>query len=462
MQEGLLQPSMPPTLPFSKFMAALIQALKGEGIRPCILRNYGGFPSENLGNDVDFLILQADLPRAMRALQSTEQIRIVGYIERTFVASVFVEGVSATPEFRSLQIDFFVSLSWKELPYLPVDSVLQASAPIQLGSLCFFVPSRVHEAIISLLNSLIVGGMVKEKYLPMVRRIFVSDRSEVIADLAPQFGVKVATRLVDAVICEDRGKVIGCVRPLRTALLLRSMWHRPVRSILAAVRYYARVFKIRVSPKTVEVVSILDPTNCAKSKVGNGLLQMLEHSAKYVKQVHLGPARALENEQSDGGETRDLSLRASSRSQVSMTYVVRWFVEDWTSRLLGKSNLTLHLCEGCYHDLLIDPKRYSYRGPMWFARLVGALLPAPDLWILLDPSSDGLQPESQQAALTKTHAQLEAYRSFVKSQKRYVILNANSKAANVREGAYAAIIDTLADRAERTLENRFQRRKTST
>ena len=232
--------------------------------------------------------------------------------------------------------------------------------------------------------------------------------------------------------------------------------------MLALVRYHARVFTIRISPKTVEAVSILDPTGCGSRKIGEGLLQMLEHSAKYVKQLHLGPGRALEYESSDGNDARDLSLRTSSQSQTSMAKVVGWLVEDWASRLLGKSNLTLHLCEDCYHDLLIDPKRYSYSGPMWFARLVGALLPTPDLWILLDPSSDGLQSESRQAALAKTHAQLEAYRSFVKTRKRYVILDANSPAAKIREGAYSAIIDTLADRAERTLKNRFQQRKPST
>jgi hypothetical protein len=461
MQEGLLQPSRPPTLPLSKFLAALIQALKGEGLRPCILRNYEGFPTENFGNDVDFLVLPADLPRAMRALRSIEQVRIVGYIERTFVASVFVEGVSATPGYRSLQVDFFVSLSWKELAYLPVDSVLQASMPLQRGNLCFFVPSRVHEAIISLLNSLIVGGMVKEKYLPMVCGTFASERPEVIAALMPQFGSKVSTRLVDAVICGDRRKVSGCVRPLRTALMLRSLLHRPARSMLAVVRYYARVFTIRISPKTIEAVSILDPTNCGNRKIGEDLLQMLEHSAKYVERRHLGPGRKLEHEPSDGNEERDLSLGTSSHSRTSMTKVFRWFVEDWASRLLGKSNLTLHLCEDCYHDLLIDPKRYSYSGPMWFARLVGALLPTHDLWILLDPSSDGMQSEIQQGALAKTHAQLEAYRSFVKTRKRYVILDANGPAANVREGAYTAIIDALAERTNRKLKNRFQQRKTS-
>jgi hypothetical protein len=462
MQEGLLQPSLPPTLPFSKFLEALIQALEGEGIRPCILRNYGGFPSENQGNDVDFLILPADLPRALRALRSTERVRIVGYIERTFVASVFVEGVSATPEYRSFQIDFFVSLSWKELPYLPVDSVLRASTPMQRGNLCFFVPSEVHEAIISLLNSLIVGGTVKEKYFPMVRRTFVSDRSTVIAALAPQFGVRVATRLVDAVICEDRRRVTRCVRPLRTALMLRSLRDRPARSILDLVRYHARVFTIRVSPKTIEAVSILDPTHCGRRTIWEGLLQMLENSAKYVEQRQIGPVRAIECEPSNGSEAKDLSLRTSSKPQISMTKVVGWFVEDWASRLLGKSNLTLHLCEESYHDLLIDPKSYSYSGPIWFVRLVCALLPASELWILLDPSSDGLQSENEPAALAKTHAQLEAYRSFVKTRKRYVILDANSPAAKIREGAYSAIIDTLADRAERTLKNRFQQRKTST
>src|SRR5580658_10253358 len=97
----------PLALPFCVFLEALIRALEKEGLRPCILRNYEGFPNENVGGDVDFLIRPSDLPSAMRALRSIESVRIVGYAEHPHVASVFLAGTSSTPGSRSLQVDFF-------------------------------------------------------------------------------------------------------------------------------------------------------------------------------------------------------------------------------------------------------------------------------------------------------------------------------------------------------------------
>jgi hypothetical protein len=74
---------------------------------------------------------------------------------------------------------------------------------------------------------------------------------------------------------------------------------------------------------------------------------------------------------------------------------------------------------------------------------------------MLDPPTDNLQttnPEVQPAEIRK---QLDVYRAFVKTRKRHVILDASLPTDRVTESAYAAIIDTLAQRADRKLESRF-------
>ena len=50
--------------------------------------------------------------------------------------------------------------------------------------------------------------------------------------------------------------------------------------------------------------------------------------------------------------------------------------------LLGRS--TLVVFDRYYHDLLIDPKRYRYGGPLWVVRLFSGLVPDPDLVFALD------------------------------------------------------------------------------
>jgi thymidylate kinase len=333
--------------------------------------------------------------------------------------------------------------------------VLQSSVPRQAGSLNFFVPSPVHEAITSLLASLLVGGWLKEKYFPKVRQMFASDSSEVIAALSPQFGLKAATRLVDSVIDGDRRKILGRIRSLRVSLGLRSLLHRPLRSALAIARHYARVIVFRNSPKMMETVCILGPNGCGKTRLIEGLMPILQSASKVVekRQPKLKISFTRVSSEADGSTySRAEVLRGSLASAAT---VVQLLLEEWLNQFTGKKNLTLRIFERYYHDLLIDPKMYDYNGPMWFAGLVGKLFPSPDLWILLDAPAKVMQSRNQQHAPAETLRQLEAYRAFVKTRKKYIILDASKPADSVIEDAYAAIIDMLAQRTDRQLKNRF-------
>jgi hypothetical protein len=440
---------------FSECLAALIQALDEEGLRPCILRNYEGFPNENIGGDVDFLIRPSDLPRAMRALRSIESVRIVGYAEHPHVASVFLAGTSSTPGSRSLQVDFFGSLGFKGLPYLPVDAVLQAAITRRAGNLNFFVPSPVHEAIISLLTSLLISAWLKEKYFPKVQGTFTSDRLEVIAALSPQFDLRVSTRLVDLVIEGDHRKVLDCVGSLRASLLMRSLLHMPYRSISAIARNYTMEFSALYLPESLETVCILGTEGSGKKRLIESLMPILQSSAKVVEKRPVKSRLTFGRAPGKMAESADPHAQVLSGSLVSMANVVLWLLEEWVSQFLRTKNLLLRICGGYYHELLIDPKRYRYGGPMWFARLIGKFIPSPDLWILLDPSTESFRSRGPDPTSPEALMQIEAYRAFVKTRKRYVILDASQPADRVTESAYAAIIDTLAQRADRRLKSRF-------
>jgi thymidylate kinase len=454
MQIEMPLPSQPPVRPFSEFICALTQALEEEGLRPCVLRNYEGFPAANLGGDVDFLILRSDLPRAIRVLRSIKDVRTVGYCLHPHVASVYVEGVSADAGCRLLRVDFYRSLSWKQLPYIPVDAVLRVAEPRQAEDLRFFIPSPVHEAIISLLASLIVGGWLNEKYFPKLQQKFAEKPSEVIAALQPQFGYKVAARLVESVNRGDRKKILDCVRPLRSSLAVRSLLRRPIRSILALVRHFSGVAKVSLSPKNIEIVSILGADGSRVTRTVECLLPILQWSASKVEKRNFKGVLPLPRTVERSGSS---APRAQAGLLTSVAMIVARLFEDWRNQIPGKVNLTLRICNGYYHDLIINPQRYGYGGPMWFARLAGKFFPSPELWILLDTPLDVTEAKDQEDMSEKTVSQFEAYRSFVKTRSNYVIIDAGKPIATVAEDAYAAIVDTLAKRTDRQLKHLDQR-----
>ena len=461
MQESSSQQLQPPTLRFSAFLATLFPALDKEGVRFCVLRSYEGFPAYNVGNDVDLLIHRRDLPRAMSVLLSLENIRLINYTELSFIASVFLEGISSTPGARSLQVDFWWSLDSRGPEYLSADAVLQAARPRQAGGLSFLAPSPAHEAI-SLCSLAFYGGFLKEKYFPKVQQTFVSERSEVLAALQPAFGIQVATRLVDAVTEGDRRKILGLIRPLRVALNLRCLLREPLRGIIDTARYYLSIFRNRFSPKYIETVCILGLGDCGQAAIIDGLIPMLHSAAKVVDKYQFWLRPTFRREPSEINGSLDSRVGASSRSLSSMVNAVQWLLREWKNQFLGRMELTLRFVEDCGQRLSVDPENYSYHGPVWFARLLGKLFPSPDLWILLDPVGEGLQSRDGKISPAETLRQLEAYRSFVRTKKSMLHSRPASQSPTVTEEAYAAIIEMLAQRTETGYSrNRFQSLKES-
>jgi hypothetical protein len=443
----------PLKMAFGEFLGALIAALEHEGVPPCILRNYEGFPDVNLGNDIDFLIRPYDLPRAMRALRSIEGIRIVGFAEHPHVASVFLAGTSATSESRSIQVDFFGLLGWKGLPYIPVGEVLKAAVTRRAGQLRFLVPRPAHEAIISLLTSLVVSAHLKDKYLPAVQQIFASDRTGVVAALTPQFGRELSTRLVDSVIEGDRKEITDCTGPLRYALARRAFLHKPFRTLSAVTRHYTMEFSVLYLPRSLETICVLGSSASDKTKLIDSLLPLLQSSAKFVEK--LPGCELAQDKYRRGASDRSAGLLPGDALR-SMLRVIKWATGEWISTFQRTKNLLLRLDEGCYQEMIVDPDRYAYEGPRWFAKLLGRFLPDRDLWILLDESGEIWKAEDRRVSQAAASMEIGAYRSLASARNRLTILNANEPPDRLTESAYAAIVDTLVERTGRTLASRFR------
>lgn len=454
MQDNSQSPPQPQALSFGEFITALFHALAKEGVRPFVLRNYEGFPDNNVGSDVDFLIRPSELPRAIHALRSIQGITVVGYAERHYVAHVFVEGVTPAPGIRALGVDFIWCMNWKGLPYMPAETALAAAIPRMAGNAAFFVPSPVHEAVISLLASLIIGGRLKEKYIPQVRQTFSSDRSESISALSPQFGLKVATQFVDAVISGDRQKALDCVRPLRSALVLRSLRHRPLRSALASARYHAREFAVRCTPTTLETVCLLGADECGKRAMIGNLVPLLKYSAKTVESHHFGPVDPLQTASSNSAASAD-SQSGFFASLAFMAKIVLEATKAWPKLFRKRDNLTLRVSNSCRYNPAFGRKQRQEELSCKFTQFVWKLLPPPDLWILLDPGADRMLSGNPGLPREKVERLLEFYRSFVKTRKSYIILDAGKPDGALLEEAYAAIIAALARRTQSALQSRF-------
>jgi len=70
--------------------------------------------------------------------------------------------------------------------------------------------------------------------------------------------------------------------------------------------------------------------------------------------------------------------------------------------------------------LAVDPRRYRYGGPLWMARLLGRMVPRPDLMFVLVADPEIIQARKAEVPLAETSRQVEEYRKL--SQRKGVIL----------------------------------------
>jgi hypothetical protein len=92
-----------------------------------------------------------------------------------------------------------------------------------------------------------------------------------------------------------------------------------------------------------------------------------------------------------------------------MLRVIKWATGEWISTFQRTKNLLLRLDEGCYQEMIVDPDRYAYEGPRWFAKLLGRFLPDRDLWILLDESGEIWKAEDRRVSQAAASMEIGAW-----------------------------------------------------
>jgi thymidylate kinase len=101
-----------------------------------------------------------------------------------------------------------------------------------------------------------------------------------------------------------------------------------------------------------------------------------------------------------------------------------WVCELWLDRTVGTDNEPgLKIWDRYFHDLLVDPVRYRYGGPMWVVRSLTRWIPTPDLFIILDGPAHVLQARKQEVTPEETARQLCAYRDLAARLEGSVVVN---------------------------------------
>jgi len=170
----------------------------------------------------------------------------------------------------------------------------------------------------------------------------------------------------------------------------------------------------RVCVPTGICVAILGPDGSGKSSVIEQYLTALGPAFRNTACFHLRPRllRGSAAGQAVNTDPHGLKPRGVLASAVKLLYLWADYVLGYyfcVRPLLMRS--TLVVFDRYYQDLLVDAQRFRYGGPRWLARLVGRLIPMPDLLLVLDAPADVLQARKQEVPAAESARQAKAYRN---------------------------------------------------
>ena len=366
-----------PSLPH--FLRSLFGLLEANRVRYCVLHGYGRLPFA-LSGDLDLAVHPDDLNRVPGVLHDLTGDRYLALqcFEYAVGGHYFVFGWFDGPELQTIAVDFITEHRRGGL-------ILTPGAELVTGRQRrddFWIPAPETE-FTYLLAKRSCKGLYSENHADRLRRLAVilgRDVSERIA--ARLFGERAGKQIADA--C-SKGELAELLPAMRKRLWLAAVakdWSNPIRCAAAEA---LRVIRRWRRPSGL-FVAILGPDGAGKSTLATGLVAATRGGFRRYRLFHLRPM--LLGRRKSAGPVTDPHGRPPRSSLVStlklLAYVLDYALGYWMviRPLVARSGLVVF--DRYYQDLLADPRRFRFSGPAWMVRMLGWLVPSPDLVLLLD------------------------------------------------------------------------------
>jgi thymidylate kinase len=214
----------------------------------------------------------------------------------------------------------------------------------------------------------------------------------------------------------------------------------------------------RIRRPTGMVISFLGPDGAGKSTLIDHLERWLREAFRRVARYHLRPRWGRPGPKSPVTDPHGQPPRGLLSS---LAKLVLWVADGTMGYMVAiwprKVRSTLVLFDRSFHDILVDPRRYRYGGPMWLSRVAGAWVIKPDLFIILDASIADLHSRKQEVALAESDRQRLAYLDLGRTLPNAHLVDAMKPPKHVASQAARIILNHLAERTTHELATIMRR-----
>lgn len=418
-----------------------------DGAQYCVMGRTDSLPGSPVG-DIDIVLAQKDFARH-RALTRSVADRVGGRVVQCLQheRSAFYYVIALPPDCGTrayMTLDLCSDYVRQRRLFIHADDLLRdrSLARSEGGRLkCFFVAASHMEFIYYLLKK------IDKRSLSNAHAQHLSDvyeRAPLLADewLGRYFLTESRKAIANAAVTGKWHWIQEHLDDLRAELRRRA---RPTQKWTWA--YDIKRFGSRVVQPTGFQLVLLGPDGSGKSKVASLLIPQITQMFRRVKEYHLSPRTP---KTSHSAVVVSPHSAAPRRMILSIIQTVWWcfvYTTKWlTSLYPAKVRSTLIVFDRYYHDILVDPRRYRYGGPRWWVRLLGRLIPKPDLWVVLDAPAGVLQARKQEVTFEESARQRQLYSDLAGELMNCIVVDAAQHVDGVVNEVVDAVIAMMADR----------------
>lgn len=238
---------------------------------------------------------------------------------------------------------------------------------------------------------------------------------------------------------------------MRRAMLRKTAFEHPWDTAIyylgEALRWARRIFQ-----PTGLVVAFLGPDGSGKSTVAERVTRDLQPAFRHTRIIHLRPSLC---PRTGSGPVTDPHGQPPRNVPASIAKIFYW----WGETLLGwladiqpaRVHSTFVAFDRFYHDLVADPKRYRFSGPLALARLMGRLLPQPDIFLILDLPAEVARERKPEIPLEQALVLRERYQALGESLPNTHLVDASRPLEEVIQEVEQVILDYLEQRVKKRL-----------
>ena len=210
----------------------------------------------------------------------------------------------------------------------------------------------------------------------------------------------------------------------------------------------------RLREPTGLAIAILGADGVGKSTVIERIAEELDPLFPMVHRIHLRPR--LTRGDADAGPVVEPHAKPPRGHAASVAKLGWWWTEyaaGWARDVfpaLARTGLVIF--DRYYHDILVDPARYRYGASAALTRGVGALVPRPELFIVLTAPASVVHQRKREVSLAETERQQAAYAALAKRLPNAHLVDAGRAREVVANDVLEVILTHMHGRTLRRLK----------